>query len=200
MFCKTGTVCSVSYWWRNWIKACEPCSVIRIRGGSEVDRRCCCTLVYCRQSSQLVKAEQAEKQEAEMKLSMEAPQLGFQLLVSQQNCFSVQRFQRKMPKTICCVKYANLLRINAFGNLRLGGGGSAWLCPSQTSSTAMRKAVCRLRPSPFKHPMVGNVRKQSKRAQLLSFGFLLCACAAASCDQRGAELLSELNSCSANLI
>lgn len=200
MFCKTGTVCFVSYWWRNWIKACEPCSVIRIRGGSEVVRRCCCTLVYCRQSSQLVKAEQAEKQEAEMKLRMEAPRLGCQLFVSQQNCFSVQRFQHITPQTSCSEKYANLLRINTFGNLRVGGGERVWLCPRPTSSTAMIKAVCRLRPSAFKHPMVGNVGKRSKRAQLLSFGFLLCACAAASCGHRGAELLSELNSCSANLI
>lgn len=200
MFCKTGTVCFVSYWWRNWIKACEPCRVIRIRGGSEVDRRCCCTLVYCRQSSQLVKAEQAEKQEAEMKLSMEAPQLGGQLFVSQQNCFSIQRFQHKTPQTSCGVKYANLLRINTFGNLRVGRGEKVSLCPRPTWSTAMIKAVCRLRPLPFKHPMVGNVRKQSKRAQLLSIGFLLCACADASCYQGGAEVLFELNSCQANLI
>lgn len=200
MFCKTGTVCFVSYWWRNWIKACKPCSVIRFRGGSEVARECCCTLVYCRQSSQLVKAEQAEKQEAEMKPSMEAPQLGCQLFVSQQNRFSVQRFQHITPQTSGSEKYANLLRTNTFGNLRVGDDGRVSLCPRPTSSTAMIKAVCRLRLSPFKDPMVGNVRKLSKRAQLLSFGFLLCACAAASCGHRGAELLSKLNSYSANLI
>lgn len=100
--------------------------MIRIRGGSEVARRWCCTLVYCRQSSQLVKAEQAERQEAEMKLSMEAPQLGCQLFVRQQNCFSFKRFQHKTPQTSCkdkdkpcSEKYSNLLRINILATYAL---------------------------------------------------------------------------------
>lgn len=93
--------------------------MIRIRVGSEVDRRCCCTLVYCRQSSQFVKAEQAEKQEAEMKLSMKAPQLGCQMFASQLNCFNVQRFQHKTPQTSCSEKYSNLLRINTLATYAL---------------------------------------------------------------------------------